>query len=409
MINYKLQILNGLLDKYERSAQFRGESVLRSISKSFDQVSFPEYHSGDSPDINLAVKALAQEDVVKITWVKYKTDYLIKRITLNLEQISRAYEVAGRTPKHDTLNFTRMKFEQAQHDIHLEWIQQFLSNCLEDLNVKYKLPQIIRGKEDLLDPLLSSLCGLEDKGDTELPERLFSKKYLGNSKTFELEVRKPLISIAKKYLLEDNPKIQDERVLEALGIEKSSEELSFCGPLVISIRNAITDFSHLPFGVSIDNRTIREFSIKDLRIKKLITIENKAVYKQLLDTKEPDTLLIYLAGFHSPTKRIFLEKLRDYLDSQSTAVEYYHWGDLDYGGIQIFHHLQRKVFTHLKPLHMDIETYHANVSYGEPLRPEAINRLQNLLQNSSYQEFHVVISEMIRHKYWIEQEALVIS
>lgn len=408
-MDFKLKILNDLLDKYERSGHFRGENINRSVTKHFDQKTYPDYHSGYAPSINEAAKLLEQAGVLHIEWVRYKTNHLIKRVTLNLEQVSKAYELVKRVPKHDTLQITREKLEILKHDISVDWIQKFIDHSIVEINEKFRIPQIIRVDNTVFDNLILSLRGIHDKGSQEMSERLFSKKYLGNSKFFELHIRKIIIPIARKHLLDEDSKMRDEQVLEVLGIEKSAEELSFCGPLVIELKNRKTDFSNLIYGISIDNRTIRDLQIKELKVNKVITIENKAVFKYMVDKNEPGTILVYIAGFHSPTKRIFLEKIRDYLEEQSTQVKYFHWGDLDYGGIQIFYHLKRNVFNSLLPLNMDVETYKANLSYCESLGGESIELLKKLLKNDAYFEFYPLIQEMINHKLWLEQEALIVK
>lgn len=406
-MDFKLQLLNDLLDKYERSGHFRGENINRSVTKLFDQKTYPDYHSGYAPLINEAAKLLEQEGVLQIEWVRYKSNHLIKRVTLNLEQVLKAYELVKRVPKHDTLQTTREKLEILKRAIFTDWIQKFIDQSLVEIDEKFRIPQIIRVDNAVFDSLLLSLRGIQDKGSQEISERLFSKKYLGNSKIFELHIRKIIIPIARKYLLDEDYKMRDEQVLEVLGIEKSAEELSFCGPLVIELKNRKTDFSNLMYGISIDNRTIRELQIKELKVNKIITIENKAVFKYMVDKNEPDTILVYVAGFHSPTKRIFLKKVRDYLKEQLTPVKYFHWGDLDYGGIQIFYHLKRNVFECLQPLNMDVETFKENLSYCESLGEESIKLLKKLLKDDAYFEFYPLIKEMINYKLWLEQEALI--
>ena len=48
-----------------------------------------------------------------------------------------------------------------------------------------------------------------------------------------------------------------------------------------------------------------------------------------------------------------------------TKVEFYHWSDLDYGGIRIFQFMKQNVFKRVKPYKMDQETYDVVRRLGE--------------------------------------------
>lgn len=74
-------------------------------------------------------------------------------------------------------------------------------------------------------------------------------------------------------------------------------------------------------------------------ICKVVTVENKANFMKM--PYEEGTLLVYTHGFFSPKERFFLKKLETVLKKK--RVEYFHTGDLDYGGIRIFS-IFRKIY-----------------------------------------------------------------
>ncbi|NLB43061.1 MAG: hypothetical protein GX815_12580, partial [Clostridiales bacterium] len=59
-----------------------------------------------------------------------------------------------------------------------------------------------------------------------------------------------------------------------------------------------------------NSMTIKEFKVSNLYVNKVIIIENKSVYYEYQNIFNHDnTLLVYLGGFFSPIKRLFLEKI----------------------------------------------------------------------------------------------------
>ena len=65
------------------------------------------------------------------------------------------------------------------------------------------------------------------------------------------------------------------------------------------------------------------------------------------------------------------------LDSQT---EYYHWGDMDYGGIRIFNYVKRSIFPEVRPLYMDRENYELalEAGVGIPLKESKREKLEKI-------------------------------
>lgn len=76
---------------------------------------------------------------------------------------------------------------------------------------------------------------------------------------------------------------------------------------------------------------------------------------------------------------IFLQKNVDFKAAASSVknqtsceVQYFHSGDLDYGGIKIFQYIRKTIFPELEPLQMDVETYEAYQEFTEVIDPETL-------------------------------------
>lgn len=90
-------------------------------------------------------------------------------------------------------------------------------------------------------------------------------------------------------------------------------------------------------------------------VKRIITIENKACYEE----------------------REFLKKI---VQIALEDTKYFHWGDMDYGGIRIFQYLKQQLFPELLPMLMDKEIYEDSINkgYGIPLEEEKRKKLEQL-------------------------------
>ena len=91
-------------------------------------------------------------------------------------------------------------------------------------------------------------------------------------------------------------------------------------------------------------------------------------------------------------------------------MEFYHWGDIDLGGLRILNHLRNKTKIQFEPYRMDRDTIDTYRLYTKPIQSDAyIRKLKGLLEQDEYKEFYEVIHYMIEHQVTLEQEALDIN
>ena len=140
---------------------------------------------------------------------------------------------------------------------------------------------------------------------------------------------------------------------------------------------------------------------EDQKIYKVITVENKANFKSIPYTE--GTLVLYSHGYFSPLERDFLIKLRLVLGD--TQVEYYHTGDLDYGGVKIFQYIKHNIFPALKPLYMDTETYWTHERYAEPMKESKVRKLSSVKEPL----LQPLIDLLCEEKRGIEQESFLVD
>lgn len=129
-------------------------------------------------------------------------------------------------------------------------------------------------------------------------------------------------------------------------------------------------------------------------------------FYQYLREGPPEHLVIYLGGYHNRARRAFLEKLAAYFQKEGRAVPFYHWGDLDLGGFQIWRHLKDKTGIPFEPFMMDVPTYLRCRHLGQPIGKPYLAKLAALLNDPAYEPFHPLIRLMLENKVRVEQEAV---
>ena len=117
---------------------------------------------------------------------------------------------------------------------------------------------------------------------------------------------------------------------------------------------------------------------------------------------QEDVLYIFCHGFFSPKEVRFLKTLKDVVDA---GTEYWHWGDLDYGGIRIFQFNKENVFPELRPYKMSKEDYIQAMELGAGVEIEAGKKERLAAMNAG--ELEELKKCILEFGQEIEQELLV--
>lgn len=408
-MDFREYILNTLLDKYEKSLHYRGQArVNRKITLAVNTRSFPWYWKSEEPHIKRAihqvVEDLSGQGIIAYKWVNFEKGNLLDSLWLNLEHIDTAYKIIGRKPKEMKVKEAVEEIENLLSQITQEWIRNFLNNCLKEMANKKDFPVLLPGDNEERELLFRTFKGLEDKKNVVLLERVFSLKYLGQSKLFQSRVKGRLSRIVCSYLL-SNAELTEDEAIQELGIEKNSEEVLVCGAITLLYKDREINYSNSPFGGVVDTKYFAKMEIGSVKATKIITIENKANFHYLVNKESADDiLLVYIGGFPGPQKRSFLSSLYQ----QNPKASYFHWGDIDLGGFRIFETV-KKVIPTLKPLLMDKGTLLRHKAYCDYLEDSYARQLARLLEHKEYETFWPVIKVMLKEGIRMEQEALLVS
>lgn len=405
----RTHIIQVILDKYESGndwKNYKNSEVHGNRSIKIEQALYDEI---GRTELNRQVLKLQKEGLLvdgrgkKSGWEQRGSE--LDRITYRLENIREFYARDGRTPKYELCDRELEEFKGAIETLKQSqpvW-KDWLACCIEELEqclAQEKIPDIYKKKKEVYFQTLVALNGLTEP----VYERVFSKHYLGDSKRFQENIRDTMVRQAKKWMreIEDVADVMGEdEILAQMNIETYHQELAVKGGLKLQIQGKEVDLSGFAYGTVLNAQTLKYAEIPEKQeIRKIITIENKANFVSA--DYEEGTLFLFSHGFFTPKEREFLKRLREKL--KNTPVEYYHTGDLDYGGIRIFSYIQKNIFPELKPLWMDRETFEIYRKEATPRKQDYLDKIVKMQVPESLEDLRRCILE---NKCTIEQESML--
>lgn len=196
--------------------------------------------------------------------------------------------------------------------------------------------------------------------------RRFSTRLLGDSKAIE-RLRGRLAS-----LLRHDPALadlEDDELFHALGLEKFPPPLFVRGALRMRYGGARMDLSALRPYVALSPDAVDDIVLANTPAY-MLTIENLASFQRHVREIEDHGLVLYTGGFPGPAFRVILARLDRLVDE---TVPFFHWGDMDLGGLRIFKHLAGFVQRPLAPHLMEPP---AGQLASRPFTPDERRRLE---------------------------------
>ena len=273
----------------------------------------------------------------------------------------------------------------------------------------HKLTGVWSKEQQFISDLLSALGFIYTLNGQSITMRLASIRLYADSKRFEKDIMKPVVSIAKKYdpvISEtDVEKLSEREILSHLGIIKMPEIFEFCGNLKIFLTNGIVDFSPIKSGACISSDCLNEINhIELINVERVIFIENKTNYSEYcLNSRDENELVIYHGGLYSHCRGKFFELISRAISSEKV----YYWGDIDMGGFNMFVRLKNNIFPTLEPFNMDAACFEKYREQGLARSDNYIQKLLKLKEDHQYQNFYDVIDLIAKHGVTVEQEIFI--
>ena len=317
-----------------------------------------------------------------VKWKAVRTE--IEKITVSPDAIPLLCQVEQiEDPRERQLSQMELTESWKSRVSQADWLIPYYDHILERLN-SGKLVKDVPGLEDPLFFLFLNKTAEERK---PLYRRAFSAQVctiwngiaqtkqselkITPTKRFEKIYQSAVLSVLKQYSPLYEEGMSDEELLTAHGILTYAQTLEFKGAVSYRIDDgpAISTAAQI-YGTMFNKQTLENaVPISIVGIRQIMTIENKANYEKM--QFRPDTLYIFCHGFFSPPERKFLSRV---VALAGTDTEYFHWGDMDYGGIRIFKFLQKNLFPKLKPWKMDVTDYKMALQMGASISLETDKR-----------------------------------
>ena len=317
-----------------------------------------------------------------VKWKAVRTE--IEKITVSPDAIPLLCQVEQiENPRERQLSQMELTESWKSRVAQADWLIPYYDHILERLN-SGKLVKDVPGLEDPLFFLFLNKTAEERK---PLYRRAFSAQVctiwngiaqtkqseskITPTKRFEKVYQSAVLSVLKQYSPLYEEGMSDEELLTAHGILTYAQTLEFKGAVSYRIDDgpAISTAAQI-YGTMFNKQTLENaVPISIVGIRQIMTIENKANYEKM--QFRPDTLYIFCHGFFSPPERKFLSRV---VALAGTDTEYFHWGDMDYGGIRIFKFLQKNLFPKLKPWKMDVTDYKMALQMGASISLETDKR-----------------------------------
>ena len=316
-----------------------------------------------------------------VKWKAVRTE--IEKITVSPDAIPLLCQVEQiEDPRERQLSQMELAESWKSRVAQADWLIPYYDHILERLN-SGKLVKDVPGLED---PLFFLFLNKTAEEREPLYRRAFSAQVctiwngiapkqseskITPTKRFEKIYQSAVLSVLKQYSSLYEEGMSDEELLTAHGILTYAQTLEFKGAVSYRIDDgpAISTAAQI-YGTMFNKQTLENaVPISIVGIRQIMTIENKANYEKM--QFRPDTLYIFCHGFFSPPERKFLSRV---VALAGTDTEYFHWGDMDYGGIRIFKFLQKNLFPKLKPWKMDVTDYKMALQMGASISLETDKR-----------------------------------
>lgn len=394
-MDYIKDILNRLIDMYERREGFKKEpSSLRVIQADIKKT-YPEYANRYNhnvyKDINTAIEKLINENLIES---KADESGKYEKVKLNVENISDCYKRVKRIdiPKRcekikEVLDLFKDKNLPVLHSIVSDW-RKLISNYK-------KLPYDIKYDKERLFNILKILEAILGLG-RESYIRNFSTAMFKDSKRFQREFKLTVESILFDYTDEV---VEKDKILEYYNLYENPTYVHIKGDIVIKFEDSVIYVREINGGIALSNLALE--NIKEIKViaKSVITVENLTTYH---DEDEKDSVYIYLGGYHNKSKQVVLKKIYD----ENKHCEYLHEGDIDVYGFLILENLKEKTGIPFRPLNMGVDTVKRffDAKIYKELTASDINMIEK--KKEKLGEYKQVLEFMLLHNCKVEQESI---
>jgi Uncharacterized protein conserved in bacteria C-term(DUF2220) len=393
-------ILNALLDQFEQPGRQRVVRVRLNEVQHYDY-----FHADDVAvrrGANEVLRRLAEQGALRLHWRKWEEENWLDKVDLIAAGAPAIYKLLGRATRDEQEAMLRQLL--AAQSPNARWYSEFLGWAQLQLDARLSVaplrlssgPIDAQWNRDLL-AALAAVANLRTPG----LERKFSVQLFGDSKRFD-DLRNAVVRVLRQHDPESSAYGDDDgALLRAHLLERAPEYVPIAGPLVLQAKDRLLDLAPFVPSVAIPATILRDATVSGSGADAAVTVENITSFSELAGVKPPSVLAIYTGGFASPTVIALLRAIR----AKRPDLPFFHWGDMDVGGLRILAHLRKNV-GEIRPLAMDVATFDQYRRGAQPLSGNERRGLMQLRDHPALADCKQLIERLLAANEKLEQEAI---
>ena len=369
-MKYREIILKDLLEIYER--RDANSSTFRSkIKIKLNKDKYPKYFDARM-EFDEAIASLVEDNLIFVKKIPHDT--VVDYIYLNVEKVEEIKSILGinsiKSKREDLL----MELEKYDDDILVRFRENIISRIENHLPIKKFLDS------DVIDVIKV----------VHYLENLDHFVYERNASNFIFNDSKRLAKLREKI----DAFYEETNVLEKKGILSVKPYLYVKGTGIVIVNNQKIDLKLLNSSIGLPIDKLEDISFDD--INKVITIENQTTFYDY----EDNGLIVYLGGYPTKPQIKVLKKISE------VCTDFYHFGDVDYGGFMILNNLMEQLGLEIETINMSLDTLFNNIEFAQKYDDENYEELlKTLLTKPLLKPYYNVIETLINKKIKLEQES----
>lgn len=335
-------------------------------------------------------------------WKGGKKNHILQKIVLCDEKVDEIYRHLGRVPEKQMQQAQLAVLQKLKTECSTPVARNFICWLMKRLEQGKTMKEYLNLDDTEGSRRLIRAIHRIETNQKEIYIREFSVQCFGDSK--ELEKKSGLIGKIFRRFSDDMEDMDNDVILAEYGIYRTPNYVYVkgSGRLRIGTPEAYDiDLRSLRQGIGLSGEDLDGLEWKvDVSVKRIITIENLTTFFRW---EEPDSVLIYLGGYHNAVRRKFLQKLYQVFPE----AEYFHFGDIDVGGFEIYEDLCRRTGIPFTTYKMGISELEQYEQYTRELTENDRKRMDSLLNNEAYENVWPILRYMKEHGKKLEQESIL--
>lgn len=404
-MKYEEKILHALLDSYERSCLSRGENIVAvHISFPVTKQTIPVYFDENSlayEEIHAAAGHLEELGYTSSVWKGGRKNHILQKIVLREEMVNEIYHYLGRIPRKNKQQTQLQELKKLRQAYTTPVALKFIDWLIERLEQGKTVKEYLELENVEETRRLTRAVSEIETNQKAIYIREFSVRCFGDSK--ELEKKQGLIGKILRRFSDDFAEMDNDAILAEYGIYHTPDYIYVKGYGCLSIgrpNSCEVNLENLQQGIGLSGEDLDSLEwAGNTPIKKVLTIENLTTFFRW---NEPYSILIYLGGYHNAVRRKFLQKLY----SAFPDAEFFHFGDIDAGGFEIYRNLCDRTGIPFRIYRMGIRELEQYEPYTKKLTANDQKRLENLLEKKEYESVWPILQYMKEHGQKLEQESI---